>query len=345
MASARKAKGKKSVAISDISGFKVPYKELKTTWEGFRVEPEEYDPKQPQLTPPRNVIDATALFKPRPDTDPENVEIYIGYTFDPFIPIQQRPGVGIGSLGSVGFASSIRADYTLNVTGVSGSGDIGTVTISDNEDVAVTGVAGTGAVEGFGISGNGNIQIIATGISGTGGIGNVGVETPETDAVVTGVAGTGAIGTYTFYVTTDAPVTGVSGTGAIGTESIESEITETGVAGTGAVGIEYLESEITETGVAGTGAVGTESLESEITETGVAGTGEVEGFGISGNGNIQLIVTGLAGVGGVGNTGSEVSESIVVETGVAGTGAIGTVSVLVNQAWGEGAWGSDEWGE
>ena len=38
----RRAKGKKSVAISDRSGFKVPYRSLKTTWDGLRVEPEEY---------------------------------------------------------------------------------------------------------------------------------------------------------------------------------------------------------------------------------------------------------------------------------------------------------------
>ena len=61
---ARYASGKKSNAMSDISGFKVKYKNLKTTWDNLRVEPEEYDPKQPQLTPAKNVIDATALFQP-----------------------------------------------------------------------------------------------------------------------------------------------------------------------------------------------------------------------------------------------------------------------------------------
>jgi len=372
MASARKAKGKKSVAISDISGFKVPYKELKTTWEGFRVEPEEYDPKQPQLTPPRNVIDATALFKPRPDTDPENVEIYIGYTFDPFIPIQQRPGVGIGSLGSVGYAGNVRYDYVFNVTGVSSTGAIGTVTISDNEDVVTTGVAATGAVEGFGITGNGNVMIIATGISGVGAVGTTGVETPGTDAVVTGVASTGAIGTVSLYISLDAYVTGVSSTGATGTEVLEGEITETGVAGTGAIGTEVPESEITETGVAATGAIGTESIsagvtitetgvsatgatgtvspeseitetgvaatgaigieipESEISETGVATTGQVEGFGISGNGNIQIIATGISGTGATGNVGLEEATAIINESN--------------NTGWGEQDWGEDIWG-
>ena len=75
------AEGRKSVAISDRSGFRVPYKNLRTEWNGFRVAPDEYEPTHPQLTPPKNIIDATALFKPRPDNDPENVSFYVGYNW------------------------------------------------------------------------------------------------------------------------------------------------------------------------------------------------------------------------------------------------------------------------
>ena len=64
---ARNARGKKSYAISDISGFKVKYTQLKTTWDNLRVEPEEFEVKHPRLTPPKNIIDATALLDPRPD--------------------------------------------------------------------------------------------------------------------------------------------------------------------------------------------------------------------------------------------------------------------------------------
>jgi hypothetical protein len=208
---ARRASGKKSQAISDQSGFKIPYKSLKTTWEGYRVEPEEWEPKHPQLTPAKNVVDATALFHPRPDNDPENVEISIGYTYDFMLDRNQRPGVGVAGKGSIGVIS------------VSGS-----------------------AIE---------------------------------------------------------------------------------------------------TGVAGTGAVGSETPESELNPSGVAGTGVVEGFGVTGNGNVTLIVTGISGVGGTGTTGTETLESVVVETGLSGSGQIGTVSILINPAWGEGAWGEGAWGE
>ena len=81
---AKYANGIKSKAISDISGFEIRYTQLRTTWDNLRVEPDEYDPKHPQLTPAKNVVDATALLNPRPDNDPENVTIQIGFTQDIF---------------------------------------------------------------------------------------------------------------------------------------------------------------------------------------------------------------------------------------------------------------------
>lgn len=345
MVAVKRARGKRSFAIGDRSGFKVPYTSLKTTWDGLRVEPDDWEPKHPQLTPPKNVVDATALFDPRPDNDPSNVKFFIGYNYDPFLDPRQRPPVGVPSRGTTGYISSIRADMTVSVSSVAGAGAIGNAIASDSEDVPVTGVAGTGAVEGFGVSGNGNIQLVVTGISGVGSTGNVGNETSESVVLETGVAGTGALGTVTFFITTDVPVTGVAGTGATGTEVPESIISETGVAGTGAIGSESLETDIGATGLAGTGNTGTETLESVIDETGVAATGNVEGFGVSGDGNIQLIVTGISGIGSTGNVGNELSESIVIETGVSGTGATGTESVQVNREWGSGAWGEGAWGE
>lgn len=251
-AAARKAKGKKSVAIGDISGFKIPYKELKTTWEGFRVEPEDFDPKHPQLTPAKNVIDATALFKPRPDTDPENVVVPIGYSFDPFIPIQQRPPVGVPSFGFVGFVLAA-IDDVENATGVAGTGQLGSVTLFITLDVISSGVAGTGAV---------------------------GTETVEAGIVEAGVAGTGQIGAE--IVEAGIIATGVAATGQIGTESLEAGIVESGVAGTGEV------APVTEEGdgniqisvsgfggVGGVGAVGNEISELVIFETGLAATGQI----------------------------------------------------------------------
>jgi hypothetical protein len=123
---ARYASGKKSLAISDISGLRVPYTKLRTTWDGLRVSPEDFDPKQPQLTPAKNVVDATALFNPRPDTDPENVVVYIGFTQDWTIDPRLLPPVGVPSIGTVGY---VNLEITPTQTGVGGTGAVGTETL------------------------------------------------------------------------------------------------------------------------------------------------------------------------------------------------------------------------
>ena len=181
--------------MSDISGFKVKYKNLKTTWDNLRVEPEEYDPKQPQLTPAKNVIDATALFQPRPDNDPDNFTFFVGYTQDWTVDPRDLPSIGMHGIGAVG--NGVNAEIntinlTVTVSGVAGTGAIGTVVL--NPTVVATGVAATGAIGTVVLS----LSITETGVAGTGAIGGFG----ETDGAnmqlsitESGVAGTGAIGT------------------------------------------------------------------------------------------------------------------------------------------------------
>jgi hypothetical protein len=204
---ARYASGKKSLAISDISGLRVPYTKLRTTWDGLRVSPEDFDPKQPQLTPAKNVVDATALFNPRPDTDPENVVVYIGFTQDWTIDPRLLPPVGVPSIGTVGY---VNLEITPTQTGVGGTGAVGTETLemSINE----VGVAGTGGV---------GVEVpsaVVTGVSGSGGTGGVGIEALSLSTDEDGVAGTGAVGAEALILSIDE--TGVAGTGAVGNESV-----------------------------------------------------------------------------------------------------------------------------
>ena len=63
------AAGKHSWAICDRSGFKVRYKDLKTEWNGLRVDRAIWEPKHEALTPVRLTYDPSALRNPRPDTD------------------------------------------------------------------------------------------------------------------------------------------------------------------------------------------------------------------------------------------------------------------------------------
>ena len=204
---ARYASGKKSLAISDISGLRVKYTKLRTTWDGLRVSPEDFDPKQPQLTPAKNVVDAIALFNPRPDTDPENVVVYIGFTQDWTIDPRLLPPVGVPSIGTVGYVN-LEITHTTQ-TGVGGTGAVGTETLemSINE----VGVAGTGAVGTITPTG-------VTGVSGSGGTGGVGIEALSLSIDEDGVAGTGAVGAEALILSIDE--TGVAGTGAVGNESV-----------------------------------------------------------------------------------------------------------------------------
>jgi hypothetical protein len=205
---ARYASGKKSLAISDISGLRVPYTKLRTTWDGLRVSPEDFDPKQPQLTPAKNVVDATALFNPRPDTDPENVVVYIGFTQDWTIDPRLLPPVGVPSIGTVGY---VNLEITPTQTGVGGTGAVGTETF-ETETGTLTGVAGTGGV---------GVEVpsaVVTGVSGSGGTGGVGIEALSLSIDEDGVAGTGAVGAEALILSIDE--TGVAGTGAVGNESV-----------------------------------------------------------------------------------------------------------------------------
>jgi|TARA_R100001510_G_scaffold34570_1_gene31062 hypothetical protein len=66
---ARFATGKDAYGISDRSGFRYRLREMRTEWNGFKVGPDEYEPKHPQLEPIKHFPDAEALRDPRPDTN------------------------------------------------------------------------------------------------------------------------------------------------------------------------------------------------------------------------------------------------------------------------------------
>ena len=65
------ATGKHAYGICDISGFRYKLKDMKKTWNGLKVGPDQFDPKHPQLEPSTHVSDSEALHDPRPDSDVE----------------------------------------------------------------------------------------------------------------------------------------------------------------------------------------------------------------------------------------------------------------------------------
>ena len=191
MARIKHAKGKWSFAISDRSGFRVRYTQLKTTWDNLRVEPEEWEPKHPQLRPPRNVIDAVSLFPPRPDNDPENISFYVGYNYDPFLPKIEKPNVGILGKGNLG-QTEITISRDVNVTAPAGTGATGTETVELS--VIETGLAGTGD------TGTEVVALEVSGASGRAGTGSVGAEALDISIIEAGLAGTGGVGDATNII-------------------------------------------------------------------------------------------------------------------------------------------------
>lgn len=67
------ASGRYSLAICDRCGFRYKYTKLRKEWTGFRVCSECYEPKHPQLDPPRHLVDPQALKNPRPSVPASRV--------------------------------------------------------------------------------------------------------------------------------------------------------------------------------------------------------------------------------------------------------------------------------
>ena len=205
------ATGRKSLAISDRSGFRVPYKNLRTEWNGLRVSPDDYDPKHPQLTPPKNITDATALYSPRPDKDPENVSFFVNYNWFGF----ENPPVSADGFTQPSMNSR---DYE-KPNRLNAKGSIGVVSIETPVEVNVSSVHNQGLA---GPVADIEASITETGVAGTGA---TGTETFESSITETGVAGTGALGAFGetdgANLTLSITETGVAGTGAIGTESLD----------------------------------------------------------------------------------------------------------------------------
>ncbi len=99
------ASGKFAYGICDITGFRYKLNEMKKTWNGLLVGPDQFDPKHPQLMPTPSVIDPEALRDARPDSDEDN-NGFIVYT-----------NVGDGKLGTVLDTFEIEASVgSLTVT-------------------------------------------------------------------------------------------------------------------------------------------------------------------------------------------------------------------------------------
>ena len=86
------ASNKKAYGICDITGFRYRLRDMKMTWDGLLVGPDQWSPKHPQLMPTPTPVDPQALQITRPDqaTDGNDSTAFTVYT-----------NVGDGKLGTL----------------------------------------------------------------------------------------------------------------------------------------------------------------------------------------------------------------------------------------------------
>jgi hypothetical protein len=97
------ASGKHAWGISDRSGRRYRLRTMKREWTGALVGPDEFEPKHPQLYPPKAYPDPQALRNPRPDrVEPLSVYVGVPTVEDPTL---ERPRM-IGKVGTVTVVTS-----------------------------------------------------------------------------------------------------------------------------------------------------------------------------------------------------------------------------------------------
>ena len=138
------ASGKNAYAISDRSGFRYRYKDMRKEWNGLLVGKDEFESKQPQLGPFRTVSDPQALQDARPQTPDRtsafqvittNGIIYLGNgnwstsgTTEMPTSIPDSPSM----FGQVGLATLTISNVTgvsVNVSGIAGTASVGAVSV------------------------------------------------------------------------------------------------------------------------------------------------------------------------------------------------------------------------
>ena len=131
------ASGRHAYGLSDRSGRRYRLRDMKTEWTGAKVGPDEFEPKHPQLFPPRAFPDPQALRDPRPESElTEQRSIQHGYNPVGF---QDIPGVtppnnlvAEGEVGTVTVTISDTGNETVNATGLAGTSAVGSVTVVDD---------------------------------------------------------------------------------------------------------------------------------------------------------------------------------------------------------------------
>ena len=125
---ARYATGKNAYAVSDRSGMRYKYKDMRKEWNGALVGKDEFERKHPQLGPFRKVYDPQSLKEARPDTNNIfNVKAQFPIFNLTTLKHELVPQAE-GKVGTVTFGGDVITPTSATSTGVAATGAVGTVT-------------------------------------------------------------------------------------------------------------------------------------------------------------------------------------------------------------------------
>tara|TARA_R100000995_G_scaffold84865_1_gene65331 strand:+ start:793 stop:1512 length:720 start_codon:yes stop_codon:yes gene_type:complete len=124
------ASGKKAYFISDRSGFRYPYKDMRREWNGSVVGPDEFEPKHPQLGPFRKVGDSQALKDARPEPKEPTAFIVFSTTGKDIIPSPINDlSVLNTSVGTVTITSTVSSSSSTTASSNIGTSAVGSVAV------------------------------------------------------------------------------------------------------------------------------------------------------------------------------------------------------------------------
>ena len=124
---AKYASGKNAYAISDRSGFRYKYRDMRKEWNGLLVGKDEFERKHPQLGPFRKVFDPQTLRDARPNNN--KIPVTVKFPIFSVVTLQyQRVPQAEGFVGTVTLGGDVVTP--VSVTGVSASISLGSVTVA-----------------------------------------------------------------------------------------------------------------------------------------------------------------------------------------------------------------------
>tara|TARA_R100000654_G_scaffold53597_1_gene79695 strand:- start:2024 stop:2869 length:846 start_codon:yes stop_codon:yes gene_type:complete len=244
---AKRASGKYAYLIDDRSGRKIRYKDARTEWNGLRVHKKDWEPKHPQLTPPKLGPEATSLYNPRPDADVDLTTVKLGSLFGRGTP-NTVASVGKIIINVSELAESpslLRVSFILPIlaTGVTASGvglssAIGSVNVSTAENAdsqllqaafTIPNISVLEEADGLALSSaftsptpSASSSLILTGQSSASAHGGTGLAFNLTELPVGQQLSTG-IGSLTFQTSSQLAITSPANTTGIGTINISAE--------------------------------------------------------------------------------------------------------------------------